>query len=68
LENLYGTLSQKAFKGELDLSRVPLAESGMTADNRQAAVNQDQDDTDIIFDEICSGYPNPYYREICRNF
>ena len=24
LEALYGTLSQKAFKGELDLSRVPL--------------------------------------------
>ncbi|MCD6388952.1 MAG: hypothetical protein J7L69_06035, partial [Desulfobulbaceae bacterium] len=27
LENLYGTLSQKAFKGELDLSRVPLAKN-----------------------------------------
>lgn len=26
LENLYGALSQKAFKGELDLSRVPLPE------------------------------------------
>ncbi len=24
LENLYGALSQQAFKGELDLSRVPL--------------------------------------------
>jgi hypothetical protein len=24
LENLYGVLSQKAFKGELDLSRIPL--------------------------------------------
>ncbi|WP_340122919.1 restriction endonuclease subunit S [Methylobacter svalbardensis] len=24
LENLYGTLSQKAFKGELDLTRIPL--------------------------------------------
>ena len=24
LENLYGTLSQRAFKGELDLSRIPL--------------------------------------------
>ena len=59
LENLYGTLSQKAFKGELDLSRVPLAESGMTADNRQAAVNQDQDDTDIIFDEDLLWLPEP---------
>ena len=27
LENLYGSLSQKAFKGELDLSRVPLPET-----------------------------------------
>ena len=26
LESLYGTISQKAFKGELDLSRVPLVE------------------------------------------
>ena len=28
LESLYGALSQKAFKGELDLSRVPLPEEG----------------------------------------
>jgi type I restriction enzyme S subunit len=28
LESLYGALSQKAFKGELDLSRVPLATKG----------------------------------------
>jgi type I restriction enzyme S subunit len=28
LENLYGALSQKAFKGELDLSRVPLPTEG----------------------------------------
>lgn len=31
LENLYGALSQLAFKGELDLNRVPLAESGIEA-------------------------------------
>lgn len=24
LENLYGTLSQRAFKGELDLSKIPI--------------------------------------------
>ena len=30
LENLYGVLSQKAFKGELDLSRVPLPEDDPT--------------------------------------
>ena len=28
LEALYGALSQKAFKGELDLSRVPLSITG----------------------------------------
>jgi len=28
LNNLYGVLSQKAFKGELDLSRVPIVEEG----------------------------------------
>ena len=30
LENLYGVLSQKAFKGELDLSKVPLPEDDLT--------------------------------------
>ncbi len=32
LESLYGTISQKAFKGELDLSRVLLAKQGEQAD------------------------------------
>ncbi len=35
LESLYGALSQKAFKGELDLSRVPIPEedeNGVVAD------------------------------------
>lgn len=30
LENFYGSLSQRAFKGELDLSRLPLAEEDET--------------------------------------
>lgn len=30
LENLYGALSQKAFKGELDLSRVPLPDDQLS--------------------------------------
>jgi type I restriction enzyme S subunit len=33
LENMYHALSQKAFKGELDLSRVPLAQSNQDTDN-----------------------------------
>jgi type I restriction enzyme S subunit len=39
LENLYGALSQKAFKGELDLSRIPLekkAEPQMDANGRES--------------------------------
>jgi type I restriction enzyme S subunit len=32
LESLYGALSQKAFKGELDLSRVPLPVEATTED------------------------------------
>lgn len=32
LENLYGVLSQKSFKGELDLSRVPLPVGSTTED------------------------------------
>jgi len=32
LEHLYGALSQKAFKGKLDLSRVPLPAEATTAD------------------------------------
>jgi type I restriction enzyme S subunit len=35
LENLYGTLSQKVFKGELDLSRIPLEKE---ADAQQETV------------------------------
>ena len=32
LENLYGSLSQRAFKGELDLSKVPVEREGKTKD------------------------------------
>lgn len=37
LENLYGALSQRAFKGELDLSRVPLKSVTANLDAPQAA-------------------------------
>ncbi len=46
LEDLYGALSQKAFKGELDLSRVPLPgtqpeeEKAVAADPLQSPVEQ----------------------------
>ncbi len=33
LENLYGVLSQQAFKGELDLSRIPLIHGARTVTN-----------------------------------
>jgi type I restriction enzyme S subunit len=45
LENLYGALSQKAFKGELDLNRVPLAESGMEANKTEYAITEDKAET-----------------------
>ncbi|MFW5879333.1 MAG: restriction endonuclease subunit S, partial [bacterium] len=34
LENLYGSVSQKAFKGELDLSRIPLLEEDVPKKER----------------------------------
>lgn len=51
LENLYGTLSQKAFKGELDLSRVPLPEFIKPSNNTQPVVTKIQADSDIILNE-----------------
>jgi len=40
LETLYGALSQKAFKGELDLSRVVLPVEGTTADAQPAETHR----------------------------
>jgi type I restriction enzyme S subunit len=45
LENLYGALSQKAFKGELDLSRVPLpAEDSEIAEVDESEADEMQPD------------------------
>lgn len=46
LELLYGALSQKAFKGELDLSRVPLIKSNQPADNETQEIQLDSDITE----------------------
>jgi len=47
LENLYGALSQKAFKGELDLSRVPMPEMDndlqVTDEIKQESIEQPQE-------------------------
>jgi len=40
MKNLYGTLSQKAFKGELDLSRVPLPEESVPKVNKVTLSDQ----------------------------
>lgn len=40
LENLYGALSQKAFKGELDLSRIPLNTDGAQIQKTSKPFNQ----------------------------
>lgn len=41
LEALYGTLSQRAFKGELDLSRVPLPEVKIVEMDGEATIHFD---------------------------
>ena len=40
LEALYGTLSQQAFKGELDLSRVPMPEKDIERHTEEASATQ----------------------------
>ncbi len=46
LEVLYGALSQQAFKGELDLSRIPLIESNQSEDNAPQKIQPDSDITE----------------------
>jgi len=46
LENLYGALSQKAFKGELDLSRIPLEMSDDQDEDESSSVLVDDEDVD----------------------
>ena len=64
LENLYGALSQKAFKGELNLSRIPLeqkSEPQMDANGREYA--------DEGSEPISTAMPEPVGREqLLRRF
>ena len=53
LENLYGTLSQKAFKGELDLSKISLPEELIAVHELQADYSQPQTKTE-------SAKPKPF--------
>ncbi|WP_028292697.1 restriction endonuclease subunit S [Oceanobacter kriegii] len=46
LEFLYGALSQQAFKGELDLSQVPLIESNQPEDNDPQEIQPGSDITE----------------------
>lgn len=48
LENLYGTLSQKAFKDELDLSRVPLIEEDHEKEKDVKAEKMSAEETKTI--------------------
>ncbi len=48
LENLYGALSQQAFKGELDLSRVPLPPDNDEAPKRAEKANEQQTAPEIF--------------------
>lgn len=47
LENLYGALSQKAFKGELDLSRVPLSQQTPDEVDKKIKTQEPIDDTEM---------------------
>lgn len=53
LENLYGALSQQAFKGELDLSRVPLPEGDSTNENIETS--EDQSEAPITHPQSTAG-------------
>lgn len=46
LESLYGALSQQAFKGELDLSRVPLPENADASDDSENPAAANENDTE----------------------
>ncbi|MGE3535797.1 MAG: restriction endonuclease subunit S [Candidatus Tectimicrobiota bacterium] len=49
LENLYAALSQKAFKGELDLSRVPLPTEGPEIAAEGKSDTEDKQPTEPLF-------------------
>jgi len=68
LENLYGSLSQKAFKGELDLSRVPLGENEVREEESSESSHIDEQ-TELItktlkdlnnFNQINLGFKSLY--------
>lgn len=62
LENLYGAVSQKAFKGELDLEKIPLIEVPQTQqyfDN----INKEQD-TQTITQAKSSRYLYPFLKGV----
>lgn len=54
LENLYGTLSQKAFKGELDLSRIPLEKE---AETHQEIIEPQNQETDQAIQDEATAEP-----------
>jgi type I restriction enzyme S subunit len=54
LEHLYGALSQKAFKGELDLSRVPLPVEATTEGTDSTEENRETRETDKTFELLAS--------------
>lgn len=50
LESLYGALSQKAFKGELDLSRVPLPTEGPGITEKEKSDTEDKQPMEPLFE------------------
>ena len=50
LEALYGTLSQKAFKGKLDLSRVPLPTEGNEITEKEKTAGEEKQPMEPLFE------------------
>jgi type I restriction enzyme, S subunit len=63
LENLYGALSQSAFKGELDLSRIPLVEYGLEEIDETKEPEMDEVAIEETTKEIEQILSNPQDRE-----
>ncbi len=64
LENLYATLSQKAFKGELDLSRIPLPEEDIVPEQTE---NTGKEEQHAVSSGVEKDFSTPTQRQLLFN-
>lgn len=62
LENLYGAVSQKAFKGELDLDKIPFIEASQT--QKQVNIIDKEQDTQTITQSKPSFHLYPFLKGV----